>query len=107
MTVAGGNGLGNAANQLNCPHGLFVDDDGTIVIADALNHRIMRWKKDDTTGRTIAGGNGSGRRLDQLAIPTDVLLDKQTNSLIMVLWYYYQARQNPYGQHRLFWSSHG
>ena len=27
VTIAGGNGYGDATNQLNYPYGLFVDDD--------------------------------------------------------------------------------
>ncbi|CAF2241105.1 unnamed protein product [Rotaria magnacalcarata] len=84
VTVAGGNVGGSGTNQLNGPGGLFIDDDQTVLIADAENHRIMRWKKGDTTnGQVVAGGNGGGNRLDQLDPPTDVLIDKETNSLII------------------------
>ncbi|CAF2115694.1 unnamed protein product, partial [Rotaria magnacalcarata] len=34
VTIAGGNGEGSDTNQLEHPHGLFVDDDQTVVIAD-------------------------------------------------------------------------
>ena len=45
VTVAGGNGYGNAINQLCCPYGLDIDDDNqSIVIADTYNHRIVEWK---------------------------------------------------------------
>ncbi|CAF4576856.1 unnamed protein product [Rotaria sp. Silwood2] len=37
----------------------------------------------DTRGQVVAGGNGDGERLDQLDQPTDVLIDKETNSLII------------------------
>ncbi|CAF1063089.1 unnamed protein product [Rotaria sordida] len=37
----------------------------------------------DTYGQIVAGGNGEGNRLDQLAQPTDVLIDKETDSLII------------------------
>ncbi|CAF1100246.1 unnamed protein product [Rotaria sordida] len=37
----------------------------------------------DTNGRVVAGGNGLGNRLDQLKYPTDVLIDKETDSLII------------------------
>ncbi|CAF4787452.1 unnamed protein product, partial [Rotaria sp. Silwood2] len=37
----------------------------------------------DTKGQVVAGDNGAGRRLDQLYYPTDVLIDKETNSLII------------------------
>ncbi|CAF1425237.1 unnamed protein product [Rotaria sordida] len=37
----------------------------------------------DTNGQVVAGGNGYGNRLDQLCAPTDVLIDKETDSLII------------------------
>ncbi|CAF4132263.1 unnamed protein product, partial [Rotaria sordida] len=37
----------------------------------------------DTNGQVVAGGNGKGNRLDQLNCPTDVLIDKETDSLII------------------------
>ncbi|CAF4868145.1 unnamed protein product [Rotaria socialis] len=84
VTVAGGNWAGNVANQLYYPHGLFVDGDQTVIIADNENHRIIQWKKDDTThGQIVAGGNGQENQLNQLAWPTDVLVDKESDSLII------------------------
>ncbi|CAF1479169.1 unnamed protein product, partial [Rotaria magnacalcarata] len=84
VTIAGGNGEGGATNQLHCPQGLFVDDDQTVVIADFENHRIMQWKNGDTTnGQVVAGGEGKRNGLHQLNYPTDVLIDKETDSLII------------------------
>ncbi|CAF3932476.1 unnamed protein product [Rotaria magnacalcarata] len=84
VTVAGGNGQGDATNQLHRPWGIFVDDDQTVIITDCRNHRIVQWKKGDTTsGQIVAGGNSQGNRLDQLDRPTDVLIDKETDSLII------------------------
>ncbi|CAF3740766.1 unnamed protein product [Rotaria sp. Silwood1] len=40
----------------------------------------------DTNGQVVAGGNGKGNRLDQLYGPTDVLIDKETDSLIICDW---------------------
>ncbi|CAF1547054.1 unnamed protein product, partial [Rotaria sordida] len=37
----------------------------------------------DKNGQVVAGGNGQGNRLDQLNHPTDVLIDKETDSLII------------------------
>ncbi|CAF1308038.1 unnamed protein product [Rotaria sordida] len=37
----------------------------------------------DTNGQVVAGGHGQGNRLDQLNGPTDVLIDKETDSLII------------------------
>ncbi|CAF1523096.1 unnamed protein product, partial [Rotaria sordida] len=36
-----------------------------------------------TNGQVVAGGNGQGNRLDQLSYPTDVLIDKEMDSLII------------------------
>ncbi|CAF3276871.1 unnamed protein product [Rotaria socialis] len=84
VTIAGGNVGGGATNKLNNPGGLFVDDDETVVIADLSNHRIMQWKNGDiTNGQVVAGGKGRGDGLHQLNCPTDVLIDKETDSLII------------------------
>ena len=84
VTVAGGNGFGNAVNQLKYPFGLDIDDDNqSIVIADCENHRIVEWKIGASHGKVIAGGGGEGSRLDQLYYPTDVLIDKETNNLFI------------------------
>ncbi|CAF4897568.1 unnamed protein product, partial [Rotaria socialis] len=84
VTIAGGHGDGDATNKFNYPQGLGVDDDQTVAIADFWNHRIMQWKNGDTTnGQVVAGGKGGGDGLHQLNYPTDVLIDKETNSLII------------------------
>ncbi|CAF4227134.1 unnamed protein product [Rotaria socialis] len=84
VTIAGGNRSGDATNQLTWPEGLLVDDDQTVVIADWGNNRIMQWKNGDTTnGQVVAGGQGKGNGLHQLDRPTDVLIDKETDSLII------------------------
>ena len=100
VTVAGGNGLGSAVNQLRYPHGFDIDDDNqSIVIADTYNHRIVEWKMGGSNGEVIAGGQGRGNRLDQLYNPIDVLIDKGTNSLFIadhanrrvLRWYRHQG----------------
>ncbi|CAF1609449.1 unnamed protein product [Rotaria magnacalcarata] len=83
-TVAGGYGLGNANDELCYPYGLVIDDDQqSIIIADWGNHRILQWKINETNGHVKAGGHGQGNALNQLYCPTDVLIDKETNSLII------------------------
>ncbi|CAF3649119.1 unnamed protein product [Rotaria sp. Silwood1] len=81
--IAGGHGRGYATYQFKSPFGLFVDDDQTMIIADASNHRIIQWKIGETNGQVVAGGNGPANQLDQLNFPTDMLIDKETNSLII------------------------
>jgi sugar lactone lactonase YvrE len=76
ITVAGGNDLGKKLNQLSFPQGMFMDDDQNIYIADWWNNRIVEWKHQANTGQIVAAGN-------QLNHPTDVIIDKETNSLII------------------------
>ena len=84
VTVAGGNGYGNTFNQLWHPYGLDINDDNqSIAIADYWNHRIVEWKMGAINGKVVAGGQGQENRLDQLYHPTDVLIDKETNSLFI------------------------
>ncbi|CAF2934630.1 unnamed protein product, partial [Rotaria sp. Silwood2] len=83
ITIAGGNGSGNALNQLCHRYGLCADEDQTIIIVDYRNLRIVEWKLGATSGQIVAGGNGLGIRTDQLNFPTDVIIDKQTDSLII------------------------
>ncbi|CAF3397714.1 unnamed protein product [Rotaria socialis] len=84
MTIAGGHGEGDTTNELYRPNGLFVDDDQKEIIADCWNHRIMQWKNGDTAnGQVVAGGNDSGKGLHQLYWPSDVLIGKETDSLII------------------------
>ncbi|CAF5041003.1 unnamed protein product, partial [Rotaria sp. Silwood1] len=83
VTVAGGNGSGSSSSRFDEPYGFYVDDDQTLYIADYGNHRVMQWKKGSQYGRVVAGGNGKGSRPDQLYNPTDVVFDKETNSVII------------------------
>ncbi|CAF3488925.1 unnamed protein product, partial [Rotaria sp. Silwood2] len=83
ITIAGENEQGNAMNQLSDSYGLYVDDDQTVYIADCANNRIVEWKCGATTGRVVVGGNGKGNYSDQLYCPTDLIIDKERNSLII------------------------
>ena len=59
----------------------------TITVLSLLtteNDRIVEWKMGASHRRVIAGGQGRGNRLDQVYWPTDVLIDKETNSLFIV-----------------------
>ncbi|CAF1231915.1 unnamed protein product [Rotaria sp. Silwood1] len=83
ITVAGGNANGSKTNQLWFPWGLYVDDDLTIYVANCVNHRIVEWKSGATNGTVVAGGNGSGNGTNQLNCPEDVIIDKESDSLII------------------------
>ncbi len=82
ITVAGGDWPGSNLNQLFKPHGLYVDDDQTLYIADYHNHRIVEWTFGATSGRVIFSGSRRIEQNDQIGYPTDVILSKETNSLI-------------------------
>jgi sugar lactone lactonase YvrE len=70
--VAGGNGRGNALNQLCIPHGVAVANDGSIFVADMGNHRVVKWGVGAGHGVVVAGGNGPGSALNQLFWPRGV-----------------------------------
>ena len=69
---------------LNGPLGLAVDQDNdTVYVADQCNHRIVATALGNTEGQIAAGGNGKGNALNQLKYPSDVLIDRETHSLII------------------------
>jgi sugar lactone lactonase YvrE len=71
IVVAGGRGSGRQLNQLNDPRGVQVDANGTVFIADWGNDRIVKWKRDATSGHEVIGGS------DQLDHPTTLFLDSE------------------------------
>jgi sugar lactone lactonase YvrE len=73
--VAGGNGQGNALNQLNVPYGIFVDAAKNVFVADHNNHRVVRWAPGATAGVVVAGNGTQGSGVNQLNGPVDVALD--------------------------------
>ncbi len=82
MTIAGGKGRGNQLNQLDCPEGIYVDDDHQcIYIAEYYGHRIVEWKYDAKIGRVVAGGNGEGDHLNQLSWPASLVVDEDYSTL--------------------------
>ena len=73
--VAGTGRNGARENELDRPYGIFVDDMGSLYIADCHNNRIMVWLKNSNSG-IIAAGNGSpGNEMNQLWGPTQVIVD--------------------------------
>ncbi|CAF4796845.1 unnamed protein product, partial [Rotaria socialis] len=77
QVVAGGNGMGNASNQLSYPWGVYVTENGTIYVADSNNHRIQKFTRSSTSGLTVAGISGvAGSLPSQLRNPTSILVDQ-------------------------------
>ena len=83
VTVAGGNGLGSAANQFNSPIGVAVDTAGNVYVADWGNYRVQRWAPGATSGVTVAGGNGDGRPPTNSATLLGVALDRSDNVYVV------------------------
>jgi gliding motility-associated-like protein len=79
ITVAGGNGAGSSANQLNAPSGVFVDGEGNIYITDINNYRVQKWAPGATSGITVAGGNSGGTAQNQLNDPEGLYVDNAGN----------------------------
>uniref|UniRef100_UPI00404B34E7 PA14 domain-containing protein n=1 Tax=Fluviicola sp. TaxID=1917219 RepID=UPI00404B34E7 len=75
--VAGGNGGGNALNQLNLPLGIFVDNNKNVYVADYNNHRVVKWLAGASQGTIIAGTGVQGNAASQVNGPIDVALDSQ------------------------------
>src|SRR5579872_3389922 len=53
FVVAGGNGVGSAANQLDGPSNPFVDANGNLFVVDFNNSRIQEWTTGATSGATV------------------------------------------------------
>lgn len=77
--VAGGNSYGLAANQLDRPTDVYVNDAGDVYVVDSRNNRIQKWLKGASSGTTIAGGNGAGANANQLNLPFGFFVDNTGN----------------------------
>jgi gliding motility-associated-like protein len=79
VTVAGGNGAGSAANQLDGPEKIFVDNNKNVYVVDDRNNRVQKWVPGATSGITVAGGNGPGSAANQLFVPIGIYVDASGN----------------------------
>jgi len=80
--VAGGNGIGNATNQLNGALGMFIDPSTLIIwIADQNNHRIVKWSS-PTTSVVVCGSYGSNN--DQFMYPEGLFIDTSNSNTLYV-----------------------
>ena len=76
VVVAGGHGRGAALNQLDDPQQIFVDTEHSVYVADAGNHRVMKWRRDTSEGIVVAGDQGRGNSLRQLNSPSGIFVDR-------------------------------
>ncbi len=82
-TVAGGNGFGLEANQLNGPSGIYVDENGNVYVTDQGNHRVQKWAPGAASGVTVAGGNGRGAGANQFNLPYGIFIDDSGNIYVV------------------------
>jgi sugar lactone lactonase YvrE len=77
VTVAGGNGIGRADNQIAEGSGIFVDKEHNVYVADGgyYNNRVQKWVPGAKEGITVAGSLTSGSGSKQLDYPQDVWVD--------------------------------
>eukprot|EP00928_Gymnodinium_smaydae_P046298 TRINITY_DN30842_c0_g2_i1.p1 TRINITY_DN30842_c0_g2~~TRINITY_DN30842_c0_g2_i1.p1 ORF type:complete len:597 (-),score=108.65 TRINITY_DN30842_c0_g2_i1:159-1691(-) len=81
-TIVGENGTGARREQLHRPFGVAALADGSVLIVDSGNHRVVRWERGARRGVVVAGGNGRGARPDQLSYPRSVVVDEAGHLLV-------------------------
>jgi hypothetical protein len=63
VIVAGGDGSGSAANQLNHPSAVAVDGHGDVFVGDE-NQRVQEWLPGASQGITVLGVDPNGMAVD-------------------------------------------
>lgn len=56
---------------------MFVNQTGSIYVADQRHHRVLRWSKDARQGEVIAGGHRQGSQKHQLNEPMRIALHNE------------------------------
>ncbi|CAF4147008.1 unnamed protein product, partial [Adineta steineri] len=75
--VAAGTGIyGSASNQLNSPHGIFVDVNLDLYVADCLNDRVQLFQSEESKSITVAGGESLNPTIT-LSCPSGIILDAE------------------------------
>ncbi|UJR19272.1 hypothetical protein I4U23_022401 [Adineta vaga] len=78
VTIAVGTGIAsNSSNSLRNPHGIFVDINYDLYVADRLNHRIQLFHFGDSYGTTVAGLKSTNVTIT-LSNPTAIILDSES-----------------------------
>ena len=73
ITVAGTGCPGPVSNMLDHPHGIFVDNNFKLFVADTNNNRIQSFELDQSSGITVAGFGAIVYFI--LNKPTSIVLD--------------------------------
>jgi DNA-binding beta-propeller fold protein YncE len=78
IVVTSGQGQSSALTQLSCPHGVIVDQLGTVYVADSFNQRIVCWLKGATRGRIVVNGTLHGN-INPLGDPVGLSFNRSDN----------------------------
>jgi hypothetical protein len=81
ITVAGTSCPGPVANMLDHPHGIFVDKNLNLYVADSHNNRIQRFALGQSNAMTVAGFGATMTFI--LNQPTGIVLDADDNLFIV------------------------
>ena len=81
LIVAGTGCPGFISNMLNLPHGIFIDENFNLYIADSLNNRIQMFYSGQLNGITVVGKDAPGTII--LNNPSDIVLDADRNIFIV------------------------
>jgi sugar lactone lactonase YvrE len=74
--IAGNDVQGSELNQLSNPRGIYVDQNGTVYVADSDNNRVVKWVSGATQGVVVAGGNESDNTDSALNNPCGIYVDE-------------------------------
>jgi gliding motility-associated-like protein len=85
FVVAGGNGAGTALNQLYGPYNITRDGSGNLLVADALNNRVLRFPAGSSqlTNGTVVVDGPTGSGLTELDTPMGLAVDAGGNIYVV------------------------
>jgi hypothetical protein len=83
LTIVAGTGVANSDSYtLNDPHGIFVDINFDLYVADSENDRIQLFQSGQLSGTTIVGNRFLNTTIT-LSYPTGIVLDGDNNLFIV------------------------
>jgi sugar lactone lactonase YvrE len=97
--VTGGRGKGEELTQLDRPLGVWVDDIGTVYVAEGNNRRVTRWPRGETSEVVVVGGVGEGDVTNQFHDPEALSFDRRGN-MYVAEWRYHCVQQFKLEQNR-------
>lgn len=95
IIVAGTGTSGSAANMLNGPRGIFVDNKTNLYVADCYNDRVQKFPSQSLIGKTLVG-NGSNFTIS-ISCPTGVILDYDGRLYVSDTNHHRIIASGPYG----------